>query len=122
MTEGDFPFSFLEDARAVALSLEPVDPALVVEGSPMTGFAEWGSWQGMSVGVWEMSPGAMRDVEVDEVFIVVSGDALLRRVKDGLPQEKHLTPGVVCVLHHGEETEWQVRQSLRKVYLSPQTP
>src|SRR4051794_3516896 len=30
-----------------------------------------------SVGIWEMSEGSVRDVEVDEVFLVVGGQAVL---------------------------------------------
>ena len=46
---------------------------------------------GRMIGVWEMSVGAMRDVEADEVFIVLAGAS----------------------------TIWTVRQTLRKVYVAP---
>ena len=103
-------------ALDLALDYESVAPDQVVDGSPRTGLweAESGEW-----GVWEMTPGAMRDVEVDEFFVVVSGEATLERQVEGVSETTELRPGMVCRLFEGEETVWRVRSALRKVYWIP---
>jgi uncharacterized cupin superfamily protein len=105
--------------RALDLELryEPVAADQVVDGSPRTGLWEAGSGQW---GVWEMTPGAMRDVEVDEYFVVISGSGTLERANGGEPEVVELSPGVVCRLNVGEETIWRVNEALRKVYWLPQ--
>lgn len=95
----------------------PVDQ--VVAGTPATGFVDFGVWQGLDVGVWEMTEGSMRDIEVEEVFVVISGDATLTRTRDGAQESISLTPGVVCHLESGEVTTWEVRNPLRKIYFTP---
>ena len=67
-----------------------------------------------SVGIWEMSEGSVRDVEVDEVFLVVGGQAVLEI--DGEPAIG-LRPGTLVQLRAGDRTTWTVTESLRKVYL-----
>ena len=102
-------------ALSIELDHQPVDPEQVVEGSPTTGIlalAELDDWE---VGVWELSPGTVNDVEVDEVFIVIAGHAILRR-EDG--SETELVPGSVGRLEDGEETEWRVLETLRKIYIA----
>ena len=77
-------------------------------GEPSTGSAELftlpGAGGGIEVGVWEMGVGAMYDVEVDEVFIVVQGVADVEVLDpSGLVSETvALRPGVVCRLHGRE--------------------
>lgn len=105
-------------ARELELSYEPVEPSQRVEGNPQTGLWEAepdGQW-----GVWEMTPGAMSDVEVDEYFVVISGSGTLERTIGGEPEVVELSPGVVCRLNAGEDTIWRVSEALRKVYWLPQ--
>lgn len=71
---------------------------------------------GLEVGVWEITPGVSIDTEVDEVFVVLSGQALLRRTLGSSPHVQSLQPGVVVRLLEGEHTTWDVTQTLRKVY------
>ncbi|WP_369029627.1 MULTISPECIES: hypothetical protein [Streptomyces] len=47
---------------------------------------------GAELGLWTLTVDTVRDVEVDEVFVVR--------------------------LHAGERTEWEVRSALRKVYVT----
>jgi uncharacterized cupin superfamily protein len=68
-------------------------------------------------GVWEMSPGAMRDTEVDEIFVVIAGEATLDFVDPALPSIE-LRPGSVVRLRAGMQTVWTVRQTVRKVYVA----
>lgn len=101
------------DAAALALDHEPVAPDQVVTGTPATGYAELDEASG--VGVWEMTPGAMSDVEADEVFVVLAGSATVEFVRPALPSIE-LAPGSVVRLAEGMETVWTVRETLRKVY------
>jgi uncharacterized protein len=102
---------------AVDLELdhEPVPNDQVVTGSPSTGTAVLGSFAGLEVGVWEMTPGAMSDVEADELFVVVSGRATVEFVDTGT--WVLLGPGDVVQLRGGARTVWTVTETLRKVYL-----
>lgn len=94
--------------------LEPVPPAQVVAGSPQTGSLDLD--EDLGVGVWEMTPGAMSDTEVSEVFVVVAGSATVEFVDPALPSVE-LSPGSVMSLDTGMQTIWTVRETLRKVYL-----
>ncbi len=42
-------------------------------GTATTAFAELGTIGGVDYGLWEMSTGAMRDIEGDEAFLVIAG-------------------------------------------------
>lgn len=104
------------DASALPLSHEPVPADQVVLGSPETGFADLDE-VGRTVGVWEMTPGAMRDVEVDEVFVVLSGAATVEFYDPALPAIE-LGPGSVVRLDAGMRTVWTVRETLRKLFIT----
>ena len=85
-----------------------------VDGAP-AGREPHGRGTGLEVGVWELTPGIVTDVEVEEVFVVLRGRAILRR-EDG--SETELLPGSVGRLEDGEETEWEVLETLRKIYIA----
>jgi len=108
----------IADAATVVLEHLPVEPEQVVAGAPTTGHLVLDDDGGRTVGVWEMSVGAMRDVEADEVFIVIAGAAT---VEFEHPHSSPivLRPGSVVRLESGMRTIWTVRQMLRKVYVSP---
>lgn len=101
------------------LALHPAHVAVPaeqqVEGGPTTGLVELGGVGGLELGVWEMSEGAMRDVEADEVFVVVAGRAEV--VVEGQSEPLRLAPGVVGRLQAGTRTVWTVTETLRKVYV-----
>lgn len=101
------------------VALEPVPADQVVEGSPQWGVADGGRTESFEWGVWEMTPGAMWDVEVAETFVVIAGEGTLTRTLDGLEQTTALSPGVVVTLIEGERTTWQVSSTLRKVWFCP---
>jgi uncharacterized cupin superfamily protein len=67
------------------------------------------------VGLWEIDPGTAHDVEVDEVFVVVSGRATVSVV--GWP-DVVVGPGDVVRLRAGTATTWTVTERLRKVYVA----
>ncbi|GAA3633887.1 cupin domain-containing protein [Microbacterium awajiense] len=106
------------DAASVALDHEPVPASLIVDGSPTTGFVELTELDGAEVGVWEMTPGAMRDTEADELFVVVAGSATVA-FDDPALESIDLRPGSVVRLRAGMRTVWTVRETLRKVYIAP---
>lgn len=108
------PAGVLTDAASLALVHEPVEPGKVASGAPTTGIHEFDE----TTGVWEMTPGGMIDVEVDEVFVVLSGEATVEFVGPALPSIE-LRPGSVVRLEAGMRTVWTVRRTLRKVYLAP---
>lgn len=103
-------------AASVALDHEPVSDDQRVAGSPTTGVRTLTDFDGVEVGVWEMSVGGMRDVEADEVFVVLSGSARVEFADDSATLD--LRPGDVVRLAAGAHTVWTVTETLRKVYLT----
>lgn len=103
-------------ARDLDVSHEPVAAEQSVAGDPRTGTAELTVFQGVEIGVWEMTPGVATDVEVDEIFVVLSGSATIE-FAGGAPS-LHVGPGDVVRLAAGNETVWTVTETLRKVYLT----
>jgi len=110
------------DAPGLALEHEPVPADQVVAGSPTTAYLALDESAAGEIGVWEMSVGAMRDVEVDEVFVVLAGAATVEFEhvpSTGRPGDPIvLAPGAVVRLEAGMQTIWTVREPLRKVFIS----
>jgi uncharacterized cupin superfamily protein len=104
--------------RAVALDLEhePVPAEQSVDGAPTTAAMAVDEFAGLEIGVWEMTPGVMSDVEAEEVFVVLTGCATVE-FADGSPTLR-LGSGDVVRLAQGTKTIWTVTESLRKVYLT----
>jgi uncharacterized protein len=105
-------------AAKLDLPLADVPEAQRIAGKPRTGAAKLGAFGGVSLGVWEMTPGTMRDVEIDEVFVVLRGAATVA-FEDGTVTD--LEPGDLVRLHAGQKTVWTVTETLRKVYLAQPT-
>lgn len=112
----EIPVNAIVNADEVALAMGPVADEQRVAGEPHTGSAVFGSFGGLEVGVWEMTAGVMRDVEADELFVVLSGSARVD-FADGSPSLE-LSAGDVVRLAAGTHTEWTVHHPLRKVYLA----
>lgn len=74
---------------------------------------------GVEVGTWAIDTGTARDVEGDEVFLVLAGIGRLT-FADGSSIE--LQPGVLVRLRAGDETSWEIRSPLRKLYLARTEP
>ena len=64
-------------------------------------------------GVWQITPGVIKDVEADELFVVISGRATVE-VEGG--ERLELEPGVVGVLRSGDRAVWRIHETLRKVF------
>jgi uncharacterized cupin superfamily protein len=102
---------------AADVELEPgeLSPEQILEGTPA--IRERGLWTatdgGTGVGVWEITPGVVTDVEAEEVFVVLSGRATVE-IEGGPTLE--VGPGDVAALRAGDRTVWRVHETLRKVY------
>lgn len=103
-------------AAALTLAHEPVPAEQSMRGQPTTAGTALGEFAARELGVWEMSPGVMADVEADEVFVVLSGSATVE-FADGSPA-LHCSAGDVVRLAEGTRTTWTVTDTLRKVYLA----
>lgn len=103
-------------AAAMPLDHEPVGADQVVGGTPTTAISALDTLGGVEVGVWEMRPGVMRDVEADEVFVVLTGSATIEFADGSAPLS--VGPGDVVRLAAGAQTVWTVTDTLRKVYLA----
>lgn len=101
-----------------SVTLPEVIPAGVeiVAGEPAAAVRELDSVGGSDVGLWEMTVGTARDIEADEIFVVLSGAGVLT-LADG--SEITLQPGLAVHLKAGEHTEWTITETLRKVYITP---
>ncbi|WP_434593100.1 cupin domain-containing protein [Brevibacterium sp. 1718] len=89
------------------------------EASVTTGFAELGTIGGADFGLWEMNAGAMRDIEGDEVFLVISGTG---RIEFDEPRRDpiELVPGSLVRLVDGMKTRWYIDGTpLRKLFIAP---
>jgi uncharacterized cupin superfamily protein len=101
-------------AREIEIPLQDVSAEQRVSGAPRTGSVQLEKFGGTVVGVWEMTPGVMRDVEVDEILTVLSGAATVEFQDGG---RISLEPGAVARLHAGQNTVWTVTETLRKIYV-----
>ncbi|MEU4244900.1 cupin domain-containing protein [Actinoplanes sp. NPDC026619] len=101
----------------VAVEHSPAGADEVVSGAPTLGttpITTLGDTE-VEVGVWEMSVGAVRDVEVDEVFLVLAGAATIT-VDGGAPVA--IAVGDLVRLDAGTKTVWEVSAPLRKLYVA----
>lgn len=111
----------LVDSLSLDLEFDDVESPDVVEGSPKQGFVELGEIAGLEIGVWELREGVVTDTEVDEVFVVVAGEAtvhVLDEQGDEI-QEFQLSVGSTMRLVAGTKARWSVKDFIRKVYLAP---
>ena len=104
----------VQDASAATVEHEPVDAADVLGGRPTTGTVTLSDDDGVELGVWEITSGVVTDVEVDEVFVVLSGRGRVE-FEDG--SSIALAAGTVVRLRAGDRTHWIVYETLRKIYV-----
>jgi uncharacterized cupin superfamily protein len=92
-------------------------PDEVVAGAPTTGATPITmlGGTGIEIGVWEMSAGTVRDVEVDEVFLVLAGRATI--AVDGAAPIA-IAAGDLVRLTAGTATQWTVTEPIRKLYVA----
>ncbi|GAA1142385.1 cupin domain-containing protein [Microbacterium natoriense] len=105
------------DARAIDLPHEALPAATVVSGAPTAALLPLATVGDTEVGIWEMTPGTASDTEADEVFVVLSGHAVIEFVSPPLPPLE-VGPGSLVRLAEGMQTVWTVTETLRKVYVA----
>lgn len=96
------------------LATTPLAGDQVLSGMPQVRTLGIYEGAGLAVGIWQHGAGASRDVEADEVFVVLAGRATIE-VEDGPTLE--IGPGDVGLLPAGARTIWTVHETLRKFYL-----
>ena len=102
------------DARVEPLEAYDLEADEIVEGTPTTAEAFVMTIGDVQVGIWEITPGTVRDVEKDEVFVVLEGEGTIRFAGGEVVE---MGPGSLVRLNSGEVTEWEIRKTLRKVYV-----
>lgn len=102
------------DASATPVVLTALPDDKCPQGPVHTGLDLLAHTEVFEVGVWEHEAGASTDVEVDEVFVVLSGRGRIL-LADGT--ELPLAPGTVGILDAGERTTWEITETLRKVWI-----
>lgn len=106
------------DVLAADVPMVDVPREQVISGSPRTGVQPVLDVFGVEIGIWEMTEGGMRDIEIDEVFVVLEGEASVTLVVAGVETERiELRAGTLCRLAAGSATRWDVTRALRKVYV-----
>jgi uncharacterized cupin superfamily protein len=103
-------------AATIDLDRAPVPAEQSLDGAPTTAAQPVTELAGLEIGVWEMTPGQMSDVEAEEVFVVLAGSATVAFADDS--PTLHLQAGDVVRLAAGAETVWTVTETLRKVYVT----
>ncbi|GAA2134555.1 cupin domain-containing protein [Nocardioides bigeumensis] len=102
------------DVGTVALEAYDLEADDVLGGTPKTAELTVTALGGVEVGIWEITPGTVKDVEKDEAFVVLTGEGTITFASGEVVE---LSPGSLVRLHAGEETVWEVRSTIRKVYV-----
>lgn len=102
------------DASTMSIDHAAVDSEDVLQGLPTTGTVPLVAAAGVELGVWEITPGTVTEIEADELFIVLSGRGQVE-FEDGstLP----LGAGTVGRVRAGDRTRWIIHETLRKIYV-----
>lgn len=102
-------------SAATAVPADRIADEQIVVGAPTAGVLDFDIAE-MPCGLWEHSAGSSTDVEVDEVFVVLSGHARI----EILGQESlEVGPGDIVHLIAGARTTWHVGSTLRKFWVTP---
>ncbi|MEI2672035.1 MAG: hypothetical protein V9G13_13190 [Marmoricola sp.] len=102
------------DAASAVVPHEPAEQ--VVSGNPTTGVIELGDFKGVEIGIWEITPGVVtrhwKSMNSSWCWRATppSPSPTVRSIEIG--------PGSIVRLREGEQTQWEIRSRLRKVYLA----
>mmetsp|Transcript_16733 Transcript_16733/g.25128 ORF Transcript_16733/g.25128 Transcript_16733/m.25128 type:complete len:122 (-) Transcript_16733:192-557(-) len=107
--------SYSCSVREVELDEDQLEPNKVVSGSPVVSSRVLStSYNGNVVrGIWKCTEGVVTDVEEDEFFTVVEGQATVI-VEGGATME--LYPGVAGEFRRGDKTTWHIREPILKTF------
>ncbi|HQR28722.1 MAG TPA: cupin domain-containing protein [Nocardioides sp.] len=103
------------DVFSTELPRQRIPAEETIDGFPTAGARALAGVGSTEIGIYEISPGMARDVECDEVFVVLSGRGSVE-FEDG--EVVPLAPGTVVRLHKGDKTIWHISETLRKVYIA----
>lgn len=104
-----------EDVHSLSLT-QRSHPGMWIDGGwPRARTESLAATDTVNVSVWEMTTGAVADVETDEILVVLSGAGTIW-FPDG--DEVELRPGVAIRLRGGEYAEWTVTSSLRALVIT----
>jgi uncharacterized cupin superfamily protein len=101
------------------LTADELSQSDVVAGSPEVASTDLETAGEVSIGVWEITEGAVTDTEVDEVFLVLTGSGQIG-FDDG--STVPLQPGALIRLRAGDRTTWTITEKVRKVYVILPSP
>jgi uncharacterized cupin superfamily protein len=106
--------------EALALPLEPDEPVDVVSGSPIATVRELYRDDHVQAGVWQVTPGVFAGANdgFGEHMQILAGEGTVTS-EDGSSVE--MRPGVTFVARSGWRGQWEVRETIRKVYVIWQT-
>lgn len=102
------------DIGSAALEPYDLEPDEILDGTPQTAEVGFTTVNGTEIGIWEITPGTVKDVEKDEAFVVLSGEGSITFDSGEVVE---LGPGSLVRLEAGEATVWEIRSTLRKVYV-----
>lgn len=97
------------------LGPDPIESGQIISGTPESFALTLGETPGTgeSCGLWQITPGVVRDVEVRERSLILAGRGSVE-FEDGRRVE--LEPGVVLDFEGGEKTVWKIDQTVFKAY------
>ncbi|MDQ1616404.1 MAG: uncharacterized protein QOJ60_2343 [Actinomycetota bacterium] len=109
------PLVSLADAMSAELQPDP-DPPEATHGEANASYAELYRDDVVECGVWEVTPGVFPSSKdgVGEHMHILAGSATVTG-DDGVSVE--LSPGVTWVAPDGWRGTWDVRETIRKVYV-----
>lgn len=101
-------------AQARLLAADSFDLRLQGSGGDEAAFVPLDALGDIEVGVWECQAGESRDLEADEVLLILKGEGEIEFADGSVIR---LVPGVVVRLHAGDRTVWRVTSPIRKFYV-----
>jgi len=102
------------DAFAVEVDHEPFAADAEPSEGASSAIAELTSDVGLEVGIWEHSVGNSHASYGPEMFVILEGRGRITDANGGVIE---LKPGVVGVLHEGDDTTWEITEKIRKVWI-----
>jgi uncharacterized cupin superfamily protein len=108
--------SLVSHENPLALELLPDEPRAVISGAPRAFVLQTYRDDVVECGVWEVTPGTFvaENVGFGEHMYVLCGEATVTS-EDGATVE--LRPGTTFVAREGWRGRWEVRKTVRKLYV-----
>lgn len=88
----------------------------IADGKPTVAVTPMENIGECAVGIWEMTPGALKFVEQNELIVVLSGKGRVEFVDEG--HNISIQAGSLIQVREGQRTVWHITKTLRKVYIT----